>query len=186
VFQLTEHGLELIEVAPGIDIERDILAHMAFKPHIHKPVPMDPRLFLDQQMDLLADLLNLNLKERINYDASQNILFLNLAGWSVRKKSDISDLQKVIVETCNAIGRRVDAVINQDGCRIADDLYDRYADMVAYVKKHHYDRSARYATSAITRQKLQDALKRRGLDTIIFERAEDAHNFLNLKRQAAE
>ena len=33
VFQLTEHGLELIEVAPGIDIERDILAHMAFKPH---------------------------------------------------------------------------------------------------------------------------------------------------------
>ena len=76
----------------------------------------------------------------------------------------------MIVETCNAIGRRVDAVINQDGCRIADDLYDRYADMVAYVKKHHYDRSARYATSAITRQKLQDALKRRGLDTIIFER----------------
>ncbi len=104
----------------------------------------------------------------------------------MRKKSDISDLQKVIVETCNAIGRRVDAVINQDGCRIADDLYDRYADMVAYVKKHHYDRSARYATSAITRQKLQDALKRRGLDTVIFERAEDAHDFLNLKRQAAE
>ena len=84
---MTEHGLELIEVAPGIDIERDILAHMAFKPHIHKPVPMDPRLFLEQPMDLLADLLNLNLKERINYDASQNILFLNLAGWSVRKKA---------------------------------------------------------------------------------------------------
>jgi propionate CoA-transferase len=186
VFQLTEHGLELIEVAPGIDIERDILAHMAFKPHIHSPVPMDGRLFLDQPMELLADLLNLNLKERISYDASQNILFLNLAGWSVRKKSDISDLQKVIVDTCNASGRRVDAVINQDGCRIAEDLYDRYADMVAYVKKHHYDRSARYATSAITRQKLQDALKRRGLDTVIFERAEDAYDFLNLKRQAAE
>ena len=87
MFQLTEHGLELIEVAPGIDIERDILAHMAFKPHIHKPVPMDPRLFLEQPMDLLADLLNLNLKERINYDASQNILFVNLEAWSVRKKA---------------------------------------------------------------------------------------------------
>ena len=73
MFQLTEHGLELIEVAPGIDIERDILAHMAFKPHIHKPVPMDPRLFLDEPMDLLADLLNLNLKERINYDAKPAI-----------------------------------------------------------------------------------------------------------------
>ena len=32
VFRLGEGGLELIEVAPGIDIERDILAHMAFKP----------------------------------------------------------------------------------------------------------------------------------------------------------
>ena len=37
VFQLTPGGLELIEVAPGIDIERDILAHMDFKPIIHKP-----------------------------------------------------------------------------------------------------------------------------------------------------
>ena len=90
----------------------------------------------------------------------------------MRKKSDISDLQKVHRRGLQRNGRqRVDAVINQDGCRIADDLYDDYADMVEYVKKHHYDRSARYATSAITRQKLQDALKRRGLDTVIFERA---------------
>ncbi len=65
VFQLTDHGLELIEVAPGIDIERDILPHMAFKPHIHKPVPMNPRIFLDGPMDLLADLLNQNLKDRV-------------------------------------------------------------------------------------------------------------------------
>ncbi|HML28333.1 MAG TPA: acyl CoA:acetate/3-ketoacid CoA transferase, partial [Hyphomicrobium sp.] len=68
VFQLTEHGLELIEVAPGIDIERDILPNMAFKPHIHKPVTMNPRIFLDQPMDLLADLLNQHLKDRISYD----------------------------------------------------------------------------------------------------------------------
>ena len=41
VFQLTTEGLELIEVAPGIDIDRDILAHMDFKPIINKPLPMD-------------------------------------------------------------------------------------------------------------------------------------------------
>ena len=34
VFQLTPDGLELIEVAPGIDIERDILAQMEFRPII--------------------------------------------------------------------------------------------------------------------------------------------------------
>lgn len=34
VFQLTEKGVELIEVAPGISVEEDILAHMSFKPII--------------------------------------------------------------------------------------------------------------------------------------------------------
>ncbi|HEY8130111.1 MAG TPA: CoA-transferase [Hyphomicrobium sp.] len=184
VFQLTDHGLELIEVAPGIDIERDILPHMAFKPHIHKPVPMNPRIFLDRPMDLLADLLNQNLKDRVHYDASRNILFVNLEAWSARKKADIIDLQKVLVGACQAAGKRVDAVINQDGCRIAEDLYDEYAKMVAYVSKNHYGRSARYATSAITRQKLLEALRRRGLDTHVFENSDAAFDFL--QRQAAE
>ncbi len=184
VFQLTDHGLELIEVAPGIDIERDILPHMAFKPHIHKPVTMNPAIFLDQPMDLLADLLNQHLKDRISYDAGRNILNIDLQAWSVRKKSDVDDLKTAIIDACKATGRRVDAMINQDGCRIAEDLYDAYADMVAYVTKHHYGRSARYATSAITRHKLQHALKRRGLDTHVFENADAA--FASLERQAAE
>ncbi|RZK75904.1 MAG: acyl CoA:acetate/3-ketoacid CoA transferase, partial [Methylobacterium sp.] len=37
VFNLTQAGLELIEVAPGIDIGRDILAHMDFTPVIENP-----------------------------------------------------------------------------------------------------------------------------------------------------
>jgi propionate CoA-transferase len=178
VFQLTDHGLELIEVAPGIDIERDILPHMAFKPHIHKPVTMNPAIFRDQPMDLLSDLLNLKLKDRISYDPAHNLLSINLEAWSVRKKADVADLQKAISEACKAAGRRVNAVVNQDGCRIAEDLYDAYADMVAYVNKNYYAKMARYATSAITRTKLQDALKRRGLETRVFESAEQARAVL--------
>ena len=34
VFRLTSEGLELIEVAPGIEIERDILPFMNFRPLI--------------------------------------------------------------------------------------------------------------------------------------------------------
>lgn len=184
VFQLTEHGLELIEVAPGIDIERDILPNMAFKPHIHKPVTMNPRIFLNQPMDLLADLLNQNLKDRVTYDPARNIMMVDLQAWSVRKKADVADLRKVLVDACKDRGKRVDAMINQDGCRIAEDLYDEYADMVAYVTKNYYGRSARYATSAVTRQKLQEALRRRGLDTHVFENADAA--FESLERQAAE
>ncbi len=174
VFQLTDHGLELIEVAPGIDIDRDILPHMAFKPHIHKPITMNPAIFGEAPMGLLADLLNETLGQRISYDADRNVLAINLSGWSARKKADVADLQRAIVAASEAAGRRVNAIVNQDGCRIAEDLYDAYADMVAYVHKHHYERMARYATSALTREKLQNALRRRGLETRVYERAEDA------------
>ncbi|WP_072391313.1 malonate decarboxylase subunit alpha [Hyphomicrobium sp. CS1GBMeth3] len=174
VFQLTDHGLELIEVAPGIDIERDILPHMAFKPHIHSPIQMNPALFRDAPMGLLADLLNEGLRDRISYDAKRNILSVNLEAWSVRKKADVVDLQKAISEACMAAGKRVNAVVNQNGCRIAEDLYEAYADMVAHVNKNYYAKMARYATSALTRQKLQEALRRRGLETRVYESAEDA------------
>ena len=46
-------GLELIEIAPGIDLDRDILAHMDFRPEIAKDLKlMDERLFLDKPMGL--------------------------------------------------------------------------------------------------------------------------------------
>lgn len=53
VFELQEDGLHLTEVAPGIDIEKDILAHMEFKPIINgTPKLMDERIFFDKPMGL--------------------------------------------------------------------------------------------------------------------------------------
>jgi len=54
VFRLTDHGVELAEVAPGIDVERDILALMNFKPIMPEggPVTMDPRIFATGVMGL--------------------------------------------------------------------------------------------------------------------------------------
>jgi propionate CoA-transferase len=184
VFQLTPDGLDLIEVAPGIDIDRDILAHMDFTPTITKPIVMDRRIFMDAPMDLLSDLLNLKLGERVSYDAERNILFLNLEGWSVRKKSDIDDLKKVIVDACQAAGRRVNSVVNHDGFRLADDLYDDYANLIGFLSEHYYATTTRHTTSTFMRVKMQEALKRRGLRPHIFERAEDANMFL--EQQAAE
>jgi propionate CoA-transferase len=186
VFQLTPGGLELIEVAPGIDVERDILAHMDFTPLINKPIAMDARIFREEPMELMEELTNVNLCERVTYDPQRNILFVNLEGWSVRKKSDIDDLQRVLVEACEKAGRRVNAVVNHDGCRMAEDLYDDYADMIQYMLKHHYQTTARYSTSSFMRLKLGEALSKRGLQPHIFERAEEAHAAVEATRAAAE
>jgi propionate CoA-transferase len=46
VFALGESGLELIEIAPGLDLYRDVLAHMEFTPGISPDLTeMDPRLY---------------------------------------------------------------------------------------------------------------------------------------------
>jgi propionate CoA-transferase len=54
VFRRNEAGrLELIEIAPGVELERDILAQMEFKPDISPGLkPMDARLFLPQNIEL--------------------------------------------------------------------------------------------------------------------------------------
>ena len=50
VFRLSqEDRLVLVEVAPGIDIEKDILAHMDFKPEIAENVKvMDGAIFAEE------------------------------------------------------------------------------------------------------------------------------------------
>jgi propionate CoA-transferase len=54
VFRLVEKGLELIEIAPGIDLDRDILAHMDFTPAIAPDFHLMPEcIFREGPMGLL-------------------------------------------------------------------------------------------------------------------------------------
>ncbi|HAG42125.1 MAG TPA: hypothetical protein DCL31_00360, partial [Clostridium sp.] len=54
VFELRDRGLTLIEIAPGIDLEKDILKHMNFKPIIDENLAlMDERIFKDEPMKLI-------------------------------------------------------------------------------------------------------------------------------------
>jgi propionate CoA-transferase len=57
VFRRGEQGLELIEIAPGIDLERDILQRMDFRPVISPELKeMDARIFCEEPMNLKGDL----------------------------------------------------------------------------------------------------------------------------------
>lgn len=57
VFRRMAAGIELIEIAPGIDLERDIFAHMDFRPLVSPDLKfMDQRLFRQEPMQLIVDL----------------------------------------------------------------------------------------------------------------------------------
>ncbi len=56
VFRLAGGALELCEIAPGADLERDVLAHMDFRPHLPETLKlMDERLFSEEPMGLHGD-----------------------------------------------------------------------------------------------------------------------------------
>ena len=52
VFELSSKGVVLTEIAPGVDLEKDILAHMDFKPIISENLAlMDERIFEEKVWD---------------------------------------------------------------------------------------------------------------------------------------
>jgi acyl CoA:acetate/3-ketoacid CoA transferase len=53
VLRLEPEGLTVVEVAPGIDLERDVLGQAEIPLRVSRDVrPMDSRLFVDQPMGL--------------------------------------------------------------------------------------------------------------------------------------
>ena len=178
VFRRVRRGLALIEVAPGIDVARDILPHMDFEPIIGEYGIMDHRIFGAGPMNLEGELLNLSLPERATYDAARNILFLNFEGMYVRVAADVKAIWDICEERCRAAGRRVGAVINYDRFRINQDMYDAYAEMDRYFLAHYFTNITRYATSAFLRAKLGEAFSQRNIAPHVFERREEAQAFL--------
>ena len=52
VFELTDEGVELIEIAPGVDLQKDVLDQMEFTPIMKNVKKMDERIFRDELMGL--------------------------------------------------------------------------------------------------------------------------------------
>lgn len=177
VFDLGPDGLRLIEIAPGMDLDRDILAHMAFRPVIGEITEMDPRIFRDDAMDLKAELLHLDLEDRFALDADQRLLFINFEKLRIRSQEDLDRIEARVAGLCQPLGTRVDVVVNYDGTRIDEDIEDAYAALVARLEDRFYARVTRYSSSAFMRMKLGQTFQREKAPHI-FETAEDARRYL--------
>jgi len=177
VFTLSPDGLELVEVAPGIDIDRDILALMDFKPVIPRdPLLMDARIFREGVMDLRDDMLTIPLPQRFTFDEKQNLFFVNFERFVVRSSADIAAIEKAAEAKLAPLDRRVYAIVNYDNFSIQPELLDEYSAMVRSLTDRFYSGVSRYTTSGFLRIKLGEALENRGVAPHIFESADEAQS----------
>lgn len=179
VFKLTPDGLELIEIAPGADVDRDVLSQMDFRPIIRRePALMDERIFADGPMGLREDMLRIPLKRRFTYHAQENLFFINFEGHTVRNQKDIEQIRRTVEEMLSPLRRKVYVIVNYDNFSISPDVVDEYSAMVSDLVERFYSGVTRYTTSGFLRTKLGDALKQRAVAPHIYESAEEARAHL--------
>lgn len=180
VFRLTAKGPELIEIAPGVDLERDVLAHMGFQPLISPQLRrMDARIFDPEPMGLRDILLVQPMEQRLFYDADKNLFFLNFAGLVIRNHDDIERIRAAVAAALAPIGKKVYAVVNYDNFSIIPELVRDYTTMVLEVVERYYLGVTRYTTSAFLRARLGDALHECNLAPHFYHTADEAEDCLH-------
>ncbi|MFO0124451.1 MAG: acyl CoA:acetate/3-ketoacid CoA transferase [Inhella sp.] len=164
VLRLVPEGLELVELAPGLDLERDVLAHMAFQPRVSATwQTMDPALFAPEPMGLRERLLHRPLAQRIVFDAQHGVLFLDFSHLRLNTPTDLATLQAAVEDKLAGLGQPVDGIVNYEQFDLAPELADAYTAWVARVTARHYRRITRYGQSAFLRAQLVPRLALQGL-----------------------
>ena len=182
VFKLTRQGMELIEIAPGIDLEKDIIAQMEFKPVISPNLKvMDAKIFTDEPMGIKTDLLAIPIAERLIYNSDDNLFFVNFENLNVRNKDDVDEIREQVEKILKPINCKVKAIVNYDRFDIVPEMIDYYMEMVRYLVENYYEQVNRYSTSAFMRLKLGDTLSERDLSPYIYESRSEASRALKPK-----
>ena len=185
VFRLCAEGIELTEIAPGVDLERDVLAQMDFRPVMNAPPKvMEAAIFRDGKMGLRERMLAIPLPRRFAYAADQDIFFINFERLAIRRPQDVADVRAEVEKNLKPIGHKVYAIVNYDGFEIVPELVDAWSAMVQHLMAHYYTRVTRYTTSNFLRMKLGDALEGRGVAPHIYESAQEALAHLDRPKPA--
>jgi len=178
VLELKPEGLVLTELAPGLDLQRDVLDVMGFKPlMLSPPKLMAAAIFEDRPMGLRARLLMLPLTERISYDPATRQFFLNFERMAVRSLDDVEAIRGEVerrLEPLVPLGQRVWCVVNYDHFHLDPQVADAYAAMVAELSDRFYENVTRYGKDGFARRLLGAALSARGLAPQLFDSAQQA------------
>lgn len=172
VFRIGEKGLQLTEIAPGVDLEQDILAHMEFTPEMGEIREMDGSIFRDEAMHLADRIIALPLDKRITLDAEEGVLYVNLSRMRVRTDADIAAINSRVEELCSGLDNRVNVIVSYDDFAVDEQVEDKYVAMVEGLESRFYARVSRFALTAFVRRKFGRHFE--GAERLPFSRTERA------------
>jgi propionate CoA-transferase len=181
VFRLDAKGITLVEIAPGIDLEKDILSQMDFVPEVSEYLAsMDQRIFADVPMGLRSELLGIPFEDRFSYDELKNIFFVNLEGLMIRQQEEIQDIVEAVERHLQGISYKVAAIFNYDRFDISPELVDSCAQALKDLANRYFSAVTGYTASTFLRVKLNDTLKIHAIHLDVYETLNEAEEHLPL------
>ena len=118
VFSMEAEGLTITEIAPGVDLQTQVLDRLPFpvqvSPHLQT---MDPAFFGPAKIGL-TQLGKRPVAERVRYKPEENTLYLNLEGLEFYHAEQVHEFERQLMPHFNFPGR-VEAVINYDRFHLA-------------------------------------------------------------------
>jgi propionate CoA-transferase len=164
VFELTPEGLALIELAPGVDMQSQVLDLLPFAPIVEDVQSMDPAIFRDEPMGLRSRLFDIRIEDRLTYNEANNTVFMNYAGMRVRTREDLAAIKTAVDDLLAPLGRRVKSVVNYDKFAVDPEVEDDYFELVRYVQETYYLSVRRYTSDAFQRLQLAHELEKHHVD----------------------
>jgi propionate CoA-transferase len=181
VFRLTGAGLELVEIAPGVVLDRDILSQMAFRPAIPDNIrSMDARIFVEEKMGL-KDSSPMSLDDRLSYDAENNVVYANFEGMSLETEEDAEKLADYLDKYFSRLGQRVHVVVNYDNFTLGPAARDTFFAMVKHNEDDYFLSSTRYSTDAFFRHQLKEDFTEADLEQRIYRNFDEARKSLRVR-----
>lgn len=147
VFRLAQGAMQLIEVAPGIDIERDVLSLMDFTPGTLHVGRMESCIFEEGKMGLKERLLGRDIQKRYQLDYRQSLMMIDFSDFRVRSPKDLEDIRQCVTQICEPLPNKVDVFVNYDRFEIDEEMKHDYAKLINTLQNKYYRSVKRYSSS---------------------------------------
>ena len=151
--RLTDAGVEVVEIAPGLDLQHDLLDAMDFQPIVSDDLRiMDPAIYGAGVMGLAQSRL-VSWKDRFTYEPEGNIIFCNFEGLSLQTPSEAQELKGHLDAAFEGVGHPVHVVVNYDNFEVLSPARERFFNMIRENEPHVLSR-VRYSTNAFFRRRI--------------------------------